>query len=422
VWSTKGVRRVLYRLPEVIASSLVFVVEGERNANDLSRALAAYVKAKGGFPLTESQILDHVAVTTNPGGARAWKPQFGFGRYFAGKIIIKLGDNDGPGRQHDEDACKDIASHALQTFTLALPVGEGEDISDFLRAHTIDEFLRLLPDRKVWEAPKPKEVLVLERLAPKALLVKPSELVVQTSGAMGDWLVPGLIERGTRGLVVAPPKTGKSLLFLELVLCLSTRRSFLGAPAYHRHVECAVISREDGPGMVHRRLMQLAKPRGITSAELDRHLLVNTDQQSARFKIDRQEDLAAMAEWLKSEGVEFCVLDVLNRLHDGEENSSDAMTRIMQRFDELARLAGCQVCLIHHTNKAGGVKGSTSIEGWADWVARLEQNQDDEEVKTLFLRTKSSGAVIPRTIRYWQSQDQSESRLQVITTRYTGAA
>jgi len=23
-----------------------------------------------------------------------------------------------------------------------------------------------------------------------------------------------------------------------------------------------------------------------------------------------------------------------------------------------------------HTNKGGGVKGSTSIEGWADWIAR----------------------------------------------------
>jgi len=120
-----------------------------------------------------------------------------------------------------------------------------------------------------------------------------------------------------------------------------------------------------------------------------------------------REDLTAMAEWLRSEGVEFCVLDVLNRLHGGEENSSDAMTRIMQRFDELARLASCQVCLIHHTNKSGGVKGSTAIEGWADWIACLEQSTDQEEVKTLFLRTKSSGAVIPRAIRYWQSQDQA---------------
>jgi hypothetical protein len=38
--------------------------------------------------------------------------------------------------------------------------------------------------------------------------------------------------------------------------------------------------------MVHRRLTQLAKPRGLTAQDIDRNLLVNTEEQSARFKID----------------------------------------------------------------------------------------------------------------------------------------
>jgi hypothetical protein len=417
IWSTKGVRRVLYRLPELISSSLVFVVEGEKNANDLSRVLAAYTKRKGGFPLTQRHTLDHVAVTTNPGGARAWKSTYGYGRYFAGKIVVKLGDNDQAGRLHDEEACSDIAPHALQTFTLSLPVKESQDISDYLATHTADDFLRLLPSRKQWPLDaKRKEVVINEDLAPKPLLVKPSELMTEEGGLLGDWLVPGLIERGTRGLVVAPPKTGKSLLFLELVMCLSTRQSFLGAPAYHRNIKCAVISREDGPSMVYRRLTQLADSR-TTLPELDRHLLVNTPQQSSRFKIDREEDLQAMGIWLRSEAIEFCVIDVLNRLHDGEENNSDVMTRVMQQFDELAKVGGCQVCVIHHTNKNGGVKGSTSIEGWADYIVRLEQSQDDEAVKILHLRTKSSGTVAPRTIRYSQSENQKQSRITLVQKR-----
>jgi KaiC/GvpD/RAD55 family RecA-like ATPase len=416
-WVTKGARRVLYRLPSVIGAQLVFVVEGEKNANDLSRALAEYVKRRGGFPLTESQILDHVAVTTNPGGARGWKPAYGFGRYFAGKVVIKLGDNDAPGRAHDHDACTDIAPHALSTFTLALPVGEGEDISDFLATHSIDDLLKLLPTRKEWSAPKPNAPVVTDTVAPRPLLVRPSELVRADASRNGDWLVDGLIERGTRGLVVAPPKTGKSLLFLEMVLCLANRQSFLGKAPYHRAIKCAVISREDGPGMVHRRLTQLAKSRGLTMHDIDRNLLVNTEDQSTCFKIDRPQDLEEMAGWLKSEGVEFCVIDVLNRLHDQQENHSDDMTRVMQRFDELAQRAGCQVCVIHHTNKAGGVKGSTAIEGWADYVVRLEQSPEDESVKRLFIKTKSSGTIPARTIRYWQSEDQSESRIGLVRQR-----
>lgn len=82
--------------------------------------------------------------------------------------------------------------------------------------------------------------------------------------------------------------------------------------------------------------MQLAASRGLTQAEVDRFLFVNTEEQSSRFKIDRDEDLREMADWLKSSGVEFVVVDVLNRLHDKQENNSDDMTRVMQRFDELA--------------------------------------------------------------------------------------
>jgi len=87
---------------------------------------------KRGLPLG-AMTLDRVAVTTNPGGATAWKREYGYGRYFTGKVVIKLGDNDGPGKLHDRDSCADIATHPLKTFTLELPVSEGEDVSDFPR-------------------------------------------------------------------------------------------------------------------------------------------------------------------------------------------------------------------------------------------------------------------------------------------------
>ena len=420
VWSTKGVRRVLYRLPDVIASQLVFVVEGEKNANDLSRALSAYIKTNGGFPLG-AMTLDSVAVTTNPGGALAWKREHGFGRFFTGKVVVKLGDNDGPGRLHDQQVCTDVAPHAFKTFTLELPVDEGEDISDYLAKRSVDEFLKLLPVRKEWAEPSRDTPLIAETLDPRTLLVKPSELVNADAVTGGDWLVDGLIERGTRGLVVAPPKTGKSLLFLEMVLCLATGRKFLGVKPYSRPIKCAVISREDGPTIVHRRLMQLAASRDLSAADVDRNIVVNTEKQSDRFKIDRPGDVEEMGDWLRMMGVEFCVIDVLNRLHDSQENSSDDMTKVMQRFDELARRGGCQVCVIHHTNKAGGVKGSTSIEGWADYIVRLEQSTEDDAVKTLFLKTKLSGSVVPRSIRYWQSEDHQQSRIQLVEMRQSAA-
>ena len=146
-WGAQGARRVIYHLPDVMQSSLVFVVEGEKNADDLNRAIAAYIRTKGGFQFG-GVFLDHIATTTNLGGATGWKKEYGYGPYFFGKTVIKLGDNDGPGRKHDADVCADVSRFARELFTLDLPVGEGEDVSDFLEQNDVTELFKLLPNRK----------------------------------------------------------------------------------------------------------------------------------------------------------------------------------------------------------------------------------------------------------------------------------
>lgn len=414
VGNMNGVRRVLYRLPDVMQSILCFIVEGEKNVKDLSRALSEYIRKRGHFPLGGLHV-DRVAVTTNQGGAAGWKKEYGYGKHFFRKVVIKLGDNDGPGRLHDQAVCADVARYARELFTLELPVGEGEDISDYLERNTIEDFLKLLPNRKEYRTSMPADSRFTAQLEHRKVLEEVENL--QGDSTQVDWLVEGIIERGSRGLIVAPPKTGKSLFFLEVAICLASNIGFLGKRAYGRRVKCAVISREDGPVIVKRRIRQLAAGHHLHLADLRHHLLVNSVQQTERFLVDRDEDVTEMAEWLKSHGIEFVVVDVLNRLHTKQENSSDEMTKVMQQFDRLAALSGAQVCVIHHTNKGGGVKGSTSIEGWADYVFSLDKFEGTEDVKVLSVRTKSSVAVQPRTMRYWQSDDEMVSRIVPVQAR-----
>jgi hypothetical protein len=411
-WGSRGARRVLYRLPDVMQSVLVFVVEGEKNVDDLSRAIAGYIRKNGAFEFGGLH-LDRVAVTTNMGGATGWKKEYGYGPYFFGKTVIKLGDNDGPGRKHDADVCADVCRFAREVYTLELPVGEGEDISDFLDRNPVSEFFKLLANRVKHETKQRKTVEVSSDLTPRPLLVKPSELNGGRSAGK-DWLIPGLIEKGRRGLIVAAPKTGKSLMFLDVAVCLATGRSFLGLRPYSREVRVAIVSREDGPQMVRERLEQLARGHGIPTSYLDRNILVNTEEQSSSFQIDNPKHVEELAEWLRVNRIEFCVIDVLNKIHSAQENSSDDMTRVMKQFDELARESGAQICVIHHTSRSGGVKGSTSIEGWADYIFHLEQAPGDPDGKILSLRTKSGSAVDPLLIRYIQSPDQTTSEIRFI--------
>lgn len=267
---------------------------------------------------------------------------------------------------------------------------------------------------KPWAVVTDKRVEMPKDVTPRTILVPPSVLVRGKGTQHIDWLVTGLIERNTRGLVIADPKVGKSLLFLDLCVSLATNTSFLGLKPYGREVSVAIVSREDGPVILHRRLENLCAGRGLPIKILDRHMLTNTEEQSSSFQIDKQSDLDELAEWLKAGEVEFCVIDVLNRLHGAKENSTDDMTGIMKKFDELAQKSGAQMCVIHHSNKGGGSRGSSAITGWADFICKLEADAADEATKRMYMKTKSSGHIPMRTLRYWQSPDELESRIMVM--------
>jgi hypothetical protein len=415
VWGAKNIRRVLYRLPDIIQSSFCFIVEGEKDVNNLSRALALYISKNQGFKIA-NLMLDRVGVTTNMGGSSGWKPEYEYGKYFTGKVVVKLGDKDTPGKLHDEAVCKDVSRFALQLYTLELPVKEKGDISDYLKEHTIEDLIKLMEKNlKKWETVKPKETMVGEKNEPRIVLVHPTELTGKNSKVAGDWLVDGLIERGQRGLVIAPPKVGKSIMFLDMCVSLASMTRFLGAEPYPSPVKTAIISREDGPELVKRRLTQLASGRNLSLEAIDPFILVNTVKQSSSFHIDSQKELEEMAQWLRAGKVEFCVIDVLNKLHFQKENSTDDMTKVMIKFDELASLSGAQICVIHHLGRTGNARGSTTIEGWADFICKLEQDPTDESLKTVTFKTKAKGLVTPRSVKYWQSDDESQSRIMLVT-------
>lgn len=114
IWNLEGVRRVLYRLPEVIAAiasgTTIYLVEGEKDVERL--------RAEG------------KVATCNPMGAGKWRPDYT--SQLEGAHVVIVADRDEPGRNHAE-AVKD----ALTPVTQALWVYQakvGKDVSDHLDA------------------------------------------------------------------------------------------------------------------------------------------------------------------------------------------------------------------------------------------------------------------------------------------------
>jgi len=127
IWAVGGTPRVLYRLPELLATDsaeTVFVVEGEKDADSLARL--------------------GLTATTNPGGAGKWRREHAAA--LLGRRVVILPDNDPPGIAHSQDVARSLAGVAATLRVVDLPgLAEKGDVTDWLTAgHTVDDLRALV--------------------------------------------------------------------------------------------------------------------------------------------------------------------------------------------------------------------------------------------------------------------------------------
>lgn len=134
-WNMEGVRKAIYRLPEIAAaisaSKPVFVVEGEKDVHTLERL--------------------GLAATCNPGGAGKWIKAFA--PSFREADVIILPDNDPPGRDHAETVAKTLKGHAKRIRVVRLPnLPPKGDVTDWVESGgTSDELVKLVEAATDWE-------------------------------------------------------------------------------------------------------------------------------------------------------------------------------------------------------------------------------------------------------------------------------
>jgi len=130
----KGVRRVPYRLLDVLQADLVFVVEGEKDADALVHL---------GF-----------VGTTCPMGAGKWQDEYS--QSLTGKDVVLIPDNDESGYKHVEKIAESLKDIARSIKILELPsLPDKGDVSDWIQAGgTKEELERLIEECPSWDPKK----------------------------------------------------------------------------------------------------------------------------------------------------------------------------------------------------------------------------------------------------------------------------
>jgi len=119
-----NIRRVPYRLPELIASKKeVFIVEGEKDVDNLM-----------GIGLT---------ATCNPMGAGKWRKEYN--QHLKGREVVILEDKDQPGQKHGKKVSESLLGIAKSIKILRFPeLPKGGDVSDFLENRSLDDLNDLI--------------------------------------------------------------------------------------------------------------------------------------------------------------------------------------------------------------------------------------------------------------------------------------
>jgi len=202
VWKLGNVRRVLYRLPEVIAAvsagDTVYIAEGEKDVEALRAA--------------------QCVATCNVGGANNWRPEYA--ETLAGASVVVVRDRDEPG-----------TAWARQVFGSVRPVAAsirvvearaGKDAADHLAAgHTVDDFVPVWPaadlratDPGAWKAKALREGL--SAAEPIELLDAEAERERSTGHrfptGLGGYTMHKLAHLQGVVVVAGLPSSGKSLL------------------------------------------------------------------------------------------------------------------------------------------------------------------------------------------------------------------
>ena len=349
IWTLRGVKMVPYRLPEVLQAPAVFIVEGEKDV--------------------ETLMLYNLAATCNPMGAGKWREEWG--KYFTGKEVVIIPDNDEPGRKHAEDVAAKIFLHAKKTKILPLPSDGGvKDVSDwFAHGGTIDQFQALAQKAREW---KPKDPEIEK---PRLKVITAAELQNKVFPEP-KWAVPGLLTEGLT-ILAGRPKRGKSWMGLGLALAVASGGIALGKIQVEKG-DALYLALEDNERRLQNRLARITGPDDPLPPKL--HLVTD-------FLPLQMGGMTTLLEWLdRHKDTRLVIIDTLGRILPSAKGNTNQFTddyRFIGKLQKLAIDRSFALLIIHHIRKEGAeyaldrVAGTTGITGAADSVWVLDTGKGD---------------------------------------------
>jgi len=194
-------------------------------------------------------------------------------------------------------------------------------------------------------------------------------------------------------------KVGKSILFLNMAISLSTGRPFLGRFEIPRPRRGIIWQGEISEISLQERLRIMM--RGVEKPPGPGLLQINNQRD---LRIDRDVDFDSIRKVIEKEKPDFVAFDPLSKYHSKEENRSDAMREVIGRFDRLIQEYGVSILLVHHFGKGNAeiqregavqLRGSSVLFDAGDTYLSIQRKSVHEDKKFVKLTVELRNAEDP---------------------------
>lgn len=350
IWNLKDIQPVLYRLSDVMKADEVLVVEGEKDADNLSSL---------GFTATTCAM-----------GAKAWRDDYS--DCLKDKSIVLIPDNDEEGRRHMVKVAASINGNSKGLKWIDLPgVPNKGDASDFIasfqdKEEATERLAIIIENAPPYEPPKKKTIedVICESNQFRILDVTPKRTI------LNPWLSEQSISlmSGWRG----SGKTWSALSLLDSI----TRGKAFGPWGCEMSVPCLFLDGEMPVQDIQERLNELG-----SDSDRKNPLYIYSDAYANLFGLPRahlanESWRSSMKRILITRKIKLWVIDNLASLAGGlDENSKKDWDPINQWLLEL-RFAGISTIMLHHTNKDDGQRGTSGREDNLDISIILKRPSD----------------------------------------------
>ena len=375
-WGTQNIDKPLYRLPQVLErisnDEIVYVVEGEKDVHTL-------------------ESIGRVA-TCNPGGAasefaeKKWLPEH-TAALTGGKVVI-IADDDEAGMVHASFVAAELRKVGARVKVYK--PAHGKDISDHIGAglemndllvvgsEIRDEFTNYLDALSELDNELPLGTRVNrarhlldkfdadESIGEQGRLIDWATLIKEEDGDAYDWLIPNLLERQERVIVVAAEGVGKSYLARQVALMCAA-----GIHPFKRDkmppIRTLFVDLENPERIIRRtarRIYERIEKVG-KAAEMEAHLVVKPDG----LNLLKPEDRSTLISWVDQTRPDLLVLGPLYKvfIDPGGRTSEAVTTEVAKTLDYIRHEYNCACWLEHHAPLGSGTSREMRPFGSAVW-------------------------------------------------------